>query len=202
MGFVTAPLYVSYYTPDYATRARTLVRSLNRFDLDYVVEPIAEQGTWQKDSQYKPRFIWDQMVKHFDKELGIGRPIVWIDADAEVKLRPSAFEHIEADVMACEFKNDGMNKIELLSGTVYFKNNVRSQRVVDAWIEECSANPTLWDQKCLRKAIDRFPDLKIGWLPVTYCFIFDTHRHLFPDAEPVILHWQESRAARTRKPTV
>lgn len=196
------PLYISYYTPDYKTRAMALIRSLRRHDLEYEVVPMEEKGSWQKDSQHKPRFIWDMMTRHYDKVREIGRPLVWIDADAEVLAYPQAFEHVEADLMVCEFRNEYMNKTELLSGTVYFKNNVRSHRLVDAWIEECNAAPQLWDQKALQRAIGHFADdgLRIAWLPVSYCYIFDTHKRQFPDINPIICHYQESRAAKTRKP--
>ena len=196
------PLFISYYTPDYKARALALMRSLRRHGLDFEVEPIEEKGSWQADSQFKAKFIWEKMAQHYDHTLCKGRPLVWIDADAEVLLYPAAFEHVEADLMVCEFKNDGMNKIELLSGTVYFKNNVRSHRVVDAWIEECNANPKMWDQKTLRRALDRFTEdgLRVAWLPVSYCYIYDTHKQLYPEMEPVICHYQESRQAKTRKP--
>ena len=66
------------------------------------------------------------------------RSAQFIDADAEILAHPAAFEHVEADVMVCEFKHPEIDRTELLSGTVYFRNNLRSHRVVDAWIEECA----------------------------------------------------------------
>lgn len=198
------PLFVSYYTPDYAKRAKVLLRSLNSFGLEYDVREIPERGSWQKDSQFKAKFVWDRLVENFDRTSEKGRPIVWLDADAEVLQRPVYFFNSEADIGVCEYKHPQRDISEVLSGTIYFRNAVKTHRVVDAWIEECNANPDLWDQKCLRKALNRYADdgLRMEWLPISYCFIFDTHRKIFPETDPVIVHYQESRQAKMRKPTV
>jgi Nucleotide-diphospho-sugar transferase len=199
---VSHPLFISCYTPDYETRAKSLMRSLRRCKLDFEVEPIAELGSWQKNSQFKSKFIWKKLTEHFDRNLGIGQPIVWIDADAEILSYPVEFDHLESDIGVCEFKHTGRDLTEMLSGTIYFKNNLMSHRVVDKWIETCGENPEKWDQKCLRIAVDHFATqgLRVTFLPITYCFIHDTHKEMFPEAEPVIVHFQESRQARIRKP--
>ncbi len=196
------PLVVSYFTPDYRAKANALMRSLRKLGIEFQVEPIEELGTWQKDSQFKAKFIWKKLTENFDKVLGTGRPIIWTDADSEVLSYPYAFEHTECDIAVCEFKHTNRDVTELLSGTIYFRNNEKSHRVVDKWIEVCNENPSLWDQRCLRKALNFFADdgLRITYLPVSYCFIFDTHRKMFPDVDPIIVHYQESRQAKTRKP--
>lgn len=199
---VKPPLFVSYFTPDYRNRANALIRSLRKQGLEFEIEAIEEKGSWQKDSQYKAKFIWDKLTRHFDKVLNTGRPIVWIDADAEVLSYPYAFEHTECDIAVCEFKHPDRDLTELLSGTIYFRNNIKTHKLVDRWIEICNENPQMWDQRALRKALNAFADdgLRITFLPVSYTYIFDTHRKLFPDVEPIIVHYQESRQAKTRKP--
>lgn len=196
------PLFVSYYTPDYKERARALLRSMRKLDLDFDVRPIEEKGSWQKDSQYKAKFMWDMLIENFDRNKGVGRPLVWVDADAEILNYPAQFFRGGTDFAAVEWRHPNIDKTELLSGTLYFANNVKCHRLVDAWVEECIAKPDDWDQRCLRRALNRFADdgLKITFLPVTYCFIFDIHRQIYPQVDPIICHYQASREAKLRKP--
>jgi hypothetical protein len=195
---MVAPLYVSYYTPDYAARAAVLVRSLRKFELDFAVVPIDELGSWQKNTHFKPQFVWNQLVAN------PGRPVVWVDADAELLQYPHAFDHGElGDIGVCEYKHKFVDRTELLSGTVYFKNTAASLRLVDRWLINCRENPELWDQRCLRMALNLLEkDLAVTWLPLSYCFVFDNGRRDYPEIEPIIQHYQESRAAKMRKPSL
>ena len=192
------PLFVSYFTPDYAERAAVLRASLRKFKLDFEVDPVPDRGTWQQNSGPKPLFIWKKMAAH------PGRPLVWIDADAKVVGEPTLLLDLAkadlADVAAAEYRWKDGSRQELLSGTVYVHGNVRSARLVDRWIGFHQEDPDNWDQRTLRKAVEAMGDkVRMHYLPLEYCFIFDSHHEAFPQMIPVVLHYQESRKARVRK---
>ncbi len=192
------PLWVSFFTPDYGLVAAGMKASLEKHDLDHCIKPMPDTGSWVKNCAKKPRFIWDMMVANPE------RPIIWIDADAVVQRPPLLLEslgseHFPWDVSVCKYTWSARRITEVLSGTVYFRNNVRSLKLVDRWITECEMNPEVWDQRALEIALTQVKDLRIHFMPVEYCFIFDFHRDEHPDAEPAIVHYQKSRQTRRKR---
>ncbi len=85
---------------------------------------------------------------------------------------------------------------EILAGTVYLANNDRSRAFLAVWESSRAETGSEMDEPALKLAIERMPDLRFVSLPVEYTFIFDIHRGFFPEADPVIEHFQESRKQR------
>lgn len=193
MATTSVPLYTSFYTEDYATYADNLVRSFDRFGLEHYVRAAPDLGSWQRNCQYKPRWLWDVMTRN------LGRPVVWVDADAEVLHFPGLFDKLDCDFAAVLYERKDTKRAEVLSGTVYLGGTTPAFRLVDKWIEMCSVNPGHWDQRCLEMAVNETDPLRKEWLPVEYAFIFDTFRSVFPKVEPVIEHFQHSRQTRRKK---
>jgi len=177
---IKRPLIVSYYTKNtgYEKEAKRLEESIKKFGLEYDIEEIESLGDWQKNTHYKATFIRKMMDRHPNRDL------LWLDVDAVVHRYPILFDDIDTD-LAIHYK-DGK---ELLSGTLYFSNNERIKKLVDAWIEENKKNPDIWEQKNLATTLKNWNG-KVEILPPTYCQIFDL---MMNAGEPIIEHFQASR---------
>lgn len=192
-------LYVSFYTPDYAGVAHRLKVSLQMFGLDHHVIEIPDRGRWVDNCAFKPEFILREMWED-------PRPVVWIDADAVVRSVPWAFEHeprgpVEPDARICTYIWKRVRRPEVLSGTLYFSGGLGSKRLLELWIELQQKNPDMWDQRTLALAMDVARDMNITIenLPFEYVYIHDFHKTEWPEATPVIEHFQHSRETRHKK---
>ena len=181
------PLFISCHTPDqlYTESAMRLKASLEKFGLEYEIHTYQPLGTWRDNCSFKPYFIKSMLDKHR------GRPVVWVDADAEVVIFPELFQDIMADV-AAGYKDD-----EFLAATVYFANNQATRGLVKLWLATMQAGPPhkLIEQTSLRDAIEYLLNkglITFERLPFEYVNIFDA----FPQGPPVILQHQLSRQGR------
>jgi hypothetical protein len=190
------PIFVTFATPDYAAESKRLIASFKRFGLEYFSESFMDTGRWVTNCGHKPIFLKEMMVKYPD------RAVVWVDADAEVKKEPRELLTMPswADVGACRYTWKKGRKTELLSGTIYLKNNEIAHDVVDEWVKTQRRAPQLWDQVTLDEVLRRLRHVLFYALPVEYCFITDFHRDENPGIEPVIEHYQKSREMRLKKP--
>lgn len=192
---MSACIYVSYYTPDYEEVAHRLKLSLATFELEHIVVPVPDRGTWVANCARKPLFIRDLLSQ-------MKKPLVWIDADAVVVKRPALFEDSAYchDAAVCRYTWH-QGKRETLSGTVWFNDTYMAKRMVEHWIEQQALLPDMWDQVGLQMAVAEAEKTSavIENLPVEYCYIHDLHRREHPDADPVIVHYQHSRQTRHKK---
>ncbi len=190
--------FVGFYTEGdrYETEAETLRLSLKALGLPHELRGIKSLGTWQRNTQYKARFVRDMIAA------SPSQPIVYLDVDALVVHPPALFNELQADVAATIFSGG-----ELLGGTIYFGGTAKATEVADRWLSLCKQYPekippgrfsryprgTLaWDQRLLHMAIQETPDARFVELPPSYCYIIDMSRQRHPDAEPVILHTRGS----------
>lgn len=178
-----AYIVVGYYTEhtSYADESKNLIASLDRLKLPYDIMAVPNQGSWQENTQYKPYFIKQMLIKHYPKD------ILYLDVDAVVHKHPVYFDKVNFDIGV-----HYMRSVELISSTVYLRNNSRIGILVDRWIQMCVHNPQVWDQKVLQSVINQSKDLhlKIGNLPPEYCKIFDLMAVI---KDPVIEQFQASR---------
>lgn len=174
---------ISYYTPQYKSVADSLVASLERLTMPFFVKEIEEQGSWDKNCHYKPKFILEQLFYE--------DAVVWTDADSVVNAEPLLFYDLDCDIAFHRFKGK-----ELLSGTVYFKNTQNTYDLLEKWIEMNDYFPQQFDQKNLDMAISSMDSLKIYELPPEYCCIYDLSRDYYGGMTPVIEHFQASRQFR------
>jgi hypothetical protein len=176
------PLFIAYYTPEYAAEASELRKSLVHFGVEHDVRPVLSRGSWQANTQRKAEFV-REMADEYP-----GRPLVYVDADARIRQWPSMLYSLDCDFAACWRTGN-----ELLSGTLYFGPTAAALSLIDAWIRECGRQPLKWDQRCLQDAVDGMTGLRIVRLPFSYTRVFDGRE---PD-EPIIEHMQASRRLAT-----
>jgi hypothetical protein len=174
---------ISYYTPKYAEVAKNLTKSLENLTVPFLVQPIDDQGSWDANCHYKPKFILEHLINE--------DAVVWTDADSVVNSEPLLFYDIDCDIAFHRFKGK-----ELLSGTVYFKNTYETIRLLHKWIELNDLFQNNFDQRNLDWAVSSMDSLKIYNLPPEYCCIFDLSRQYHGGMNPVIEHFQASRQYR------
>jgi len=188
------PIIVSYYTPGthYETRARALRKSVERLGLESRIEPRASRGSWVENCAQKSEFVRD--VRQ-----AVGRPVLWLDADA-VLLRPlSQLDGFAGDFAAV--KRDGWN---LSGGQLYFGTGPVTDALVETWCRYCRAAPNIFDQVTLTYAwwqTSLRTPIRSLWLPET---TFDKEpqrlvrklRFWLKGTQANIVHKQESRRSR------
>lgn len=186
------PLYVSFYTPDYFKQAERLEASLRALKLPYYIMARKDCGTWVKNCALKPGFILEMMAAN------PGRPIVWLDADAEVLKVPDFGRMYDSIVDVARCKYAWWNgKTEVLSGTLWFNCSPAAMHLLASWEVQGHFEPEKWDQHTLETVLDSTMAV-VADLPVEYCFISDLHREQHPDMDPVIVHYQHSRTTRMK----
>ena len=171
---------IAYYTTNtpYEEEAKGLAESIRALGMDYTIVPYCSRGCWELNVGIKPEFIKEMLDKYEDD-------LLYIDVDARVRQVP-VFGNEDIGV---HYK-DG---IELLSGTIYLKNNQRVKSLVALWCKTQKNKPMVWDQITLAIALKSFADdlkIRIRKLPPTYTQIHDLMRGC---GAPVIEHFQASR---------
>ena len=184
---VSSPVVVAYYTmaTGYEQEAEFLRQSLKPWGLSRDIVAVPNLKSWQKNTQYKARFILDMLRKHAP------RPILYVDADAQIVQYPRFVRGLEASAdLAVHWRDRGEGRRELLSGTIWLSQERASYNLMERWIAENAANPDTWDQRTL-ESILRSGDWKgrVVDLPPEYCAIFDQAMC----EVPVIEHYQASR---------
>jgi Nucleotide-diphospho-sugar transferase len=181
-------IIVAYYTENtgYEEEVKNLRASLEKFYLPMDIVGIPSQGDWQANTQYKPYFIKQMLLRHYPKN------IVYLDADARVQQMPTLFESISSDVGVFYLDDQ-----ELVSSTLYFANNAKAFEVIERWIAHCFEHPEVWDQKILQYVLQESTDLKlhIKYLPPNYCQIFDLMKDY---GAPIIEQCQASRRLKNK----
>ena len=193
-----AYIITAYYTlgTQYEDHAKKLEESLIKFKLPYKIIPIKNQGNWYKNTQYKPIFL-QQMLKNYSPH-----SVVYVDVDAVFCRYPSFFDKLEkredfsvsAHILDHSKYNRKNRAPELLSGTIFLKNNKKTRIIIDEWIEACKSDPKIWDQRALETVL-RTKKGEFCVLPEEYCVIFD---YMAAVKDPVIKHFQASRIERRK----
>lgn len=175
------PLFIGFYTTGtpYANEAAECIKSLESIGLDHEFVGVPNLGKWEWNCAIKPAVILRMMHKH------VGRPLVYLDADARVHRYPTAFDVMPNGIdLACHFRNG----TELLSGTLYIGTTEQARWLVGEWLAKCASQPDVWDQKHLQNALAAWP-YKVHQLPAEYVRVFDDDTM----GDAVILHGQASR---------
>lgn len=184
-------LVVGYYTANtvYEKYAKQFVKSLRRFHIPHYVERVESLGGWIKNICFKPTFVKTMLKKFPDKN------IVYVDVDAEFFGHPVLFDSLDCTIAVYEY--DGADyhkknwKPEVLSGTIFFKNNEKALEIVEEWERRCKRK-RIWDQKHLQDILNG----NFEHLPPEYCKIFDRQNHI---GNPIIVHYQCSREVKKNK---
>ena len=185
-------LVISYYTKSYKKLAFKLKDTILNHNLEGRTVFLSKEGTWQENTNYKPRFI-KHCLKVFEK------PILYVDADAEFRKYPELIPKlVESNLeFGCYYHNDN-RKNELLSGTLFFKPTNNAYKLIDIWIKYVDKYSHEWEQENLSKAVKDSENLKIALLPQEYCCIFDCKAMKRKEINPIIIHKQASRQFRNK----
>ena len=195
----------AYYTSNYkSVYEKYLEPSLVKLNLPSYIEIVEEFGSWKVNTDYKPLFVLNCLNS-------MGCDIVLTDVDSRINKYPILFDKIpeQYDIAAHTFRWDlhygrpsDKGKTELLSGTLYLRNNDKVKRLVKKWIELIPDYN--WEQNALQEAIKQMPDINVLNLPRKYCYISTTPRGINGGVpavvvkDPVISHFQESRKQKRR----
>jgi len=184
----------------YHQSAAKLAQSMLAHGIRYEIVHTEDHGTWQKNTQAKPAFLKGQLLKHPNDNL------VYVDVDAMFLRYPALFDdldknhavHVAAHLLDHSKYRRKTIEPELLSGTVWLRNDPETMNIVNEWIAQCQANTNMWDQAALQRvlAVRGYHNL-----PDRYCCIFD---YMASVQGKVIVHNQASRVTRTviTRPTV
>lgn len=185
------PKVIAYYTnADYAKLAANLSTSCLEFGINHsLTDHDGAELTWKQAVMFKPQFILDQLMQS-DED------IFYTDADSKFVRKPdwSIFEG--CDLAFHKFQRSIHHGVEYLTGTMFFRNTALVRCFVSDWV----GHTEHWDhsdtpeQDSLRATVALWESrLKVVDMPKEWCFIHDDMREMYPDAQPIIEHYQASR---------
>jgi len=190
---------VAYYTLNtpYEAEANKLIASLKNLGINYDVVGIKNLGNWQANTRFKAKFMEIMLNKH------VGKNLLYVDSDAIVHRSPILFQNYQCDI-AVRWQDFRWKQNECLSGTIFMANNDKTRELCRRWQQintNEGPNAKTFEQWNLGKVIQdmrREGKIKDKNLPPEYTFIFDLMRALYPNANPVIEHFQASRRNKNK----
>lgn len=201
MSFIITSYY-TVFTPYQGVAHKYLMSSLEGRNLKTDIRGVESLGSWQKNTSYKARFLWEMLNKHPEDN------IVFLDVDAEILEYPELFEKIpEGYFLAAHIldrnnwyqREYGIHRYELLSGTLWLKNCSETKNLLLDWIDRVEKS-TLWEQKVLHQIIKE-KNIQIFELPLDYCYINSLPNGNEPFiklSKPIIKHNQVSRKLKSQ----
>ena len=132
-----------------------------------------------------------------------GKNLLYVDSDAIVHSKPILFENYNYDI-AVRWQDFRWRKNECLSGTIFMANNEKTRELCKRWQSiNISEGPNAntfeqWNLGTVIKQMEGEGKLITNNLPPEYTFIFDSMRALYPNANPVIEHFQASRKLKNK----
>jgi hypothetical protein len=194
------PVVVSWWAgAGYKDHADRLLSSLRTYWIEHLVlRSEYDPRGWEYNCSRKPSVILRAM------NLIPYRPLLWLDADAEIVRTPSWMESPEGILMdtaadiACLRPEPGVTwprvNSALLSGTLGFNPKDGSRKIVARWEVACRLDPSALDQDTLLGVLNGTAHVSWGLDPRYVCI-----PDLMPDVEdPYIVHHQASRKAECR----
>jgi glycosyl transferase family 2/glycosyl transferase family 29 (putative sialyltransferase) len=189
------PCFVSMYTINtpYEDEVKNLIQSLQNFELPHKIYPIPNQGSWEKNCQQKAIVLLKALEEQPNN-------IVWVDADAVISEYPIFFEQIPEKLgdIAVYHYNTPYHPNELLSGTMFLRNNDKVRMLLKKWIELNKTNSE-WDQRNLQKILEGEMKNQIVIIPLPVEYIkIQGHERFQGKFIPVIEHFQASRRLKRK----
>jgi len=184
-------LVIGYYTKDspYEADAASLKLSLEAMGYEYDIREVRDLGSWQKNTQYKAKFIAHMLAEYR------GIPLLYLDVDSVVVQPLTFLETIDCDFGAVHFCGDG----HLLSGTLYLGNTPECWKLVQQWIafnekypEKLPNGRPAWDQRTLRIVLEANKTVRFQELPQEYTWIVEITQKKAPGLSPIIMHTRGS----------
>jgi len=189
-------LIISRFTPDYTEHAARLRASCERFDLPYWIEPADDTGSWLTNCAAKAAFVLRAMRSGSES-------VLWLDADAEIKRTVWLADFCDdgADFAVYQNPVKTAKKWMCRSGTIWFNRTPAAFALAEEWVRLCEEKPSRFDQESLWMAwLSMQERVRVHWLPITYCQLFDDRAEFQPVTDPHIVHYQASRDIRPVKP--
>lgn len=126
------PIFCSYYTMKYKNEVVKLRDDIWRHSLKNNIEAMKDFGSWMINCHQKPFFL-KRMLEKYPRN-----PIVWLDADARIRQFPKLFYNLKCDVgiHIRKKRKGGVYGEEVLSGTIFLKNNKKVIELLNLWINE------------------------------------------------------------------
>jgi hypothetical protein len=174
---------IAFHTDDdlYNGEIANLKESLRKFNIPNVIKTVKDLGDWRSNCMAMSGYILQALYDNKEN-------LVFLDADAVVREYPVLFDTITED-FAVHYRED----VELLAGTMYFKNCDKIKQFVRDWIDCSRKMPgRLASQTSIQFALN-MGKYSVYKLPAPYTLIFDRMKKQGP---PVIEHFQASRRAR------
>ena len=179
-----------------------LEKSCKKFNIQPWFMITENYHSWYRNVAEKPKAILN-MLNENEKDVCL----VFLDADATIEQHPTLFDEIpeEYDIA---YHTLNWNEwygykaqrpvMELLTGTMFFRNNNKVKKLCQEWYEKAIETNT-WEQKVLQKIIKNH-NLKIYDLPLEYCYMKSRPRNQEPlvKLDPIILHHQVSRELKRK----
>lgn len=175
---------ISFATADYIEELVPLVKSLDAFKIQNEIRIIPRKQSWNEATFYKAGYVRSMLLKH-------RRPVVWMDADMEIRQFPEIFDQMEQRPSCTPDIAYAMFDDKLNSTCVFFNDTQATHAVLSRWEQNNRAFPhnSFGDQENLEKAIHETPDARVFILPPEYA-MFDLCKN---QESPVLWSRQASR---------
>ncbi len=206
------PHVVSFATDDwYWDRADALRKSAHHFGLPLTMLHVRDRGSWLLNCHHKAQFC-------LAMSLAFDAPILWIDADAEIKQMPIALLNTDVDVAIHLTRAEDRKPTRrqagrtdlyhrpsdwptdlggwVNSGTCYFAATDAARKVLMTWVKFTQDEPAWMGQWHLQSAwskVNALIKLNTMYLPETYCSVFG------PGKNAVIRHGLASRERKVAR---
>ncbi len=191
---------ISFYTTDTPYEKvmyEYLFPSIKKFELEWYIAGLPNLKSWAKNTSAKPHFILEALERNYNKS----NRLIFLDADATIEKYPQLFHDIPEEYdIACHYLdwdswyNNGQNKKELLSGTMYIRDSKVVRGLIKEWANRAKKD-SKWEQNILQDLLVERPEIKVYPLPLEYCYIKTLPSGHEPrvTCDPVIAHHQVSR---------
>ncbi len=190
------PLVISFYTIDtpYEEEVKHLRRSCEEFGIAHDIEGIPSSGSWEMNCVFKPIFILKKMEE-------VGRPLLWVDADAVFVRKLDGLTAFSADLGVRMYDCPDDHRSRIVSSTVFINATKEAKRVVKMWAEECllmmqekDRSLEVWDQDALRRVLFmKDHGATYQALPLAYSKIVGHPEDEEKCLDPIIIQNQASR---------
>lgn len=186
---------ISYFTRNtfYEKDAEQLRLSCEKAGLDHQIDGIDSFGKWHEHVCYKPHFILQKLNE-------LKRPLLWVDADAEVVQKPPPLPECDLSLRVFDhFPAD--HPSYLFAATIYCSYTPQTLALIETWGRLCQEgmekNPGLEvsDQVFLKAALDQLSgQIRFHPLPAGFAALFD--QDSLPPDQLYIVQYQASRLYR------
>ncbi len=191
------PIVVSFYTlgTGYKEEADRLLKELHLFGFEHDIQGIQSFGSWQKNTQYKAKFIAGMLEKY------PRRNILWLDVDSSVCQYPDLFDNADFELGVhkidwAKYSHGRRKDKQLANAVIYLKNVDNVRRFVYAWIKLNEKQPDRIEMQTMAEILSKWEGkLKFRNIPASYCQIYDL---MMAEGYPVIEQRQASRQYRNK----